>query len=155
MTPGDQGGRPTLLLRWLRQDGPRHLPGYHSDLAAGMDVAAALDAPLVIEPGAIVVVATGFALAIPPGYEVQVRPRSGLAIRHGVTVVNSPGTIDADYRGEVKVGLVNLGRAAYTIQPGDRIAQMVLAPVARATVSVVAELGDTARADGGFGHTGR
>ena len=131
------------------------LPAYHSELAAGMDAAAALTEPVTLAPGEIRLLPTGFAVAIPPGYEIQVRPRSGLAVKHGVTVVNAPGTIDADYRGEVRVGLINLGREPYTIRRGDRIAQLVLAPVSRAAVSVCAGLDATARQDGGFGHTGR
>ncbi|OQX14361.1 MAG: deoxyuridine 5'-triphosphate nucleotidohydrolase [Desulfobulbaceae bacterium A2] len=131
------------------------LPAYQSASASGMDVAAALNEPLELAPGAIALVPTGLAVALPPGYELQVRPRSGLAIRHGVTVVNAPGTIDADYRGEVRVGLINLGRQPYTIRRGDRIAQLVLAQVPRAELLEVAELDDTARQAGGFGHTGR
>lgn len=131
------------------------LPHYGSAEAAGMDVAAALSAPLVLAPGAIALIPSGFAVAVPRGYELQVRPRSGLAIRHGVTVVNAPGTIDADYRGEVKIGLINLGLADYRIQRGDRIAQLVLAPVVRARLQVVAALDATERGSGGFGHTGR
>lgn len=130
------------------------LPAYHSELAAGMDVAAALAEPLCLSPGEIHLVPTGFAVALSPGYELQVRPRSGLAVKHGITVINSPGTIDADYRGEVKVALVNLGKEPFVIRPGDRIAQLVLAPVCRAELVVVAELDETTRQDGGFGHTG-
>jgi len=130
------------------------LPTYQSDLASGMDVAAAVGAPLTLEPGDISLVPSGFAVALPPGYELQVRPRSGLAIRHGITVVNAPGTIDADYRGEVQIGLINLGRKPYTISRGDRIAQLVLAPVSHARLRVVAQLGRTDRGAGGFGHTG-
>lgn len=131
------------------------LPGYQSAGASGMDVAAAVTEPLELEPGAIALVPTGLAVSLPPGHELQVRPRSGLAIRHGVTVVNAPGTIDADYRGEIRIGLINLGRHAYTIARGDRIAQLVLARVPRAELREVAELDNTARQDGGFGHTGR
>lgn len=130
------------------------LPSYQSADASGMDLAAALWQPKTLEPGQIVVVPTGLAVAIPAGYELQVRPRSGLAIRHGISVVNSPGTIDADYRGEIKVGLINLGSAAYTIQRGDRIAQLVLAPVFKIQWQVVTALDDTERSTGGFGHTG-
>ncbi|MFZ5775679.1 MAG: dUTP diphosphatase [Thermodesulfobacteriota bacterium] len=144
-----------VQLRWLAEHADLPLPAYHSELAAGMDVAAAVEGPVEIPPGAIVLIPTGFAVAITPGYELQVRPRSGLAIKHGVTVVNSPGTIDADYRGEVKIGLINLGREPFTIRRGDRVAQMVLAPVCRAMVREVAELDSTRRQDGGFGHTGR
>lgn len=131
------------------------LPRYTSTHASGMDVAAALSEPLVLAPGAIALVPSGFAVAIPPGFELQVRPRSGLAIKHGITVINAPGTIDADYRGEIKVGLINLGKTAYRIQRGDRIAQLVLAPVARAQIRPVGRLDDTSRGSGGFGHSGR
>lgn len=145
-----------VQLTWL--DPADHadlpLPTYHSELAAGMDVAAAVLEPVVIAPGEIRLLPSGFAVALDPGYELQVRPRSGLAVKHGVTVVNSPGTIDADYRGEVKIGLINLGREPFTIRRGDRIAQLVLAPVCRATVIVVDRLDETRRQDGGFGHTG-
>jgi dUTP pyrophosphatase len=119
-----------------------------------MDLAAALDGELVIEPGQRVAVSTGLAVAIPDGYEGQVRPRSGLALRHGITVANAPGTIDADYRGVLKVILVNIGSAAKTIAPGDRIAQLVVAPIVRAEVEEVASLPDTERGSGGFGSTG-
>ena len=146
----------TIQLSWL--DPARHadlpLPAYHSELAAGMDVAAAVVEPVVIAPGEIRLLPSGFAVALAPGYELQVRPRSGLAIKHGITVVNSPGTIDADYRGEVKIGLINLGSEPFTIRRGDRIAQLVLAPVCRATVVAVDRLDETLRQDGGFGHTG-
>ena len=142
---------------WLHPERDRDLPlpAYHSSHASGMDVAAALAEPLTMEPGRLAMIPGGFAVAIPAGFELQVRPRSGLAIRHGVTVVNAPGTIDADYRGEVKIGLINLGPTSYTIHRGDRIAQLVLAPVCRADLEVRAELDATARQDGGFGHTGR
>jgi dUTP pyrophosphatase len=145
-----------LDLRWLLPVESRDLPlpVYHSDNASGMDVAAAIVAETVIVPGQIVLIPTGFAVGIPKGYELQVRPRSGLAIRHGITVVNSPGTIDADYRGEIKIGLINLGRKAYTIRRGDRIAQLILVPVAQAKWQVVEKLDDTSRSNGGFGHTG-
>lgn len=141
---------------WLedRETEALSLPAYETEGAAGMDVAACLDADRTIEPGDIALIPTGFALAIPNGYEIQVRPRSGLAIKHGLTVVNAPGTIDADYRGEVRVGLINLGRRAVTIHHGDRIAQLVLAPVVQARWTVVTELDATERGAGGFGHTG-
>jgi len=146
-----------LSLRWLdpEQDADLPLPRYHSELAAGMDVAAAVRQPLAIAPGDIQLVPTGFAVAVPPGFEMQVRPRSGLAIKHGITVINSPGTIDADYRGEVKIGLINLGSRTFTVNRGDRIAQLVLAPVSRALIEIVTELNDTGRGAGGFGHSGR
>lgn len=119
-----------------------------------MDVCAAVEEELQIAPGEIVLVPTGFAVAIPEGFEIQVRPRSGLAVRHGITIINSPGTIDSDYRGEVKVGLINLGAESFVIKRGDRIAQLVLAPVTLATWQVCDELDDTERGAGGFGHTG-
>ncbi|QKR99959.1 dUTP diphosphatase [Sphingomonas sp. CL5.1] len=129
------------------------LPGYATAGAAGMDVVAAEDVTLA--PGARHAVATGFAIAIPEGYEVQVRPRSGLALNHGVTCLNTPGTIDSDYRGEVKVILANLGDAPFEVTRGQRIAQLVPAPVLRAALVEVAALDDTARGAGGFGSTGR
>jgi len=131
------------------------LPRYHSAQASGLDVAAAVSEPVVLNPGQIDLFPSGFSVAIPEGYELQVRPRSGLAIRHGVTVVNSPGTIDADYRGEVYIGLINLGKKPVIISRGDRIAQLVLAPVVRAQFELVTGLDDTSRGDGGFGHTGK
>lgn len=120
-----------------------------------MDVAAAVTEPVELAPGEVIMVPTNFAVSIPPGFEIQVRPRSGLAIKHGVTIINSPGTIDADYRGEVKIGLINLGPAPYTIRRGDRVAQFVVAAVQRANLEVVAELDRTERQTGGFGHTGK
>ncbi len=131
------------------------LPAYATADAAGVDLAAALEAPLTLAPGAREAVPTGIALALPAGWEGQVRPRSGLALRHGVTVLNSPGTIDADYRGEIRVILANLGNAPVTIARGERIAQLVIAPVSRAVWEVVADLPATARGSGGFGSTGR
>ncbi len=128
------------------------LPAYASAGAAGLDVVAAED--LILEPGARRAVATGFALAIPAGYEVQVRPRSGLALKHGITCLNTPGTIDSDYRGEMKVILINLGDEPFAIQRGDRVAQLVLAPVVQAAWAEVAELDATTRGEGGFGSTG-
>lgn len=130
------------------------LPAYETDGSAGMDVRAAVIEDIVIESGEIVLIPTGFSVAIPYGFEVQVRPRSGLAVRHGITLINSPGTIDSDYRGEVKVPLINHGKVPYTVVRGARIAQMILAPVARAQCLEVDELENTARGTGGFGHTG-
>jgi dUTP pyrophosphatase len=130
------------------------LPTYRSDDAAGMDLMADTDAPIHLRPGERVLVPTGLAVEIPSGFEAQIRPRSGLALRHGVTLLNSPGTIDADYRGEVRVLLVNLGANEFVVRRGDRIAQMVVAPVTRAEWREVEELSRTARGDGGFGHTG-
>ena len=116
---------------------------------------ACLEAPVTVEPGRRVLVPTGLAIALPDGYEAQVRPRSGLALKHGVTVLNGPGTIDADYRGEIQVLLVNLGEAPFVVAPGERIAQMVVAPVTRAAWVEVHVLDETARGAGGYGHTGR
>jgi len=130
------------------------LPAYASSAAAGMDLVADINEDLTLAAGARALVPTGIAIALPPGYEAQVRPRSGLALRHGITLLNAPGTIDADYRGEVSVVLVNLGREPYTVRRGDRIAQMIVAPVSRATWRVVDELDATPRGSGGFGHTG-
>lgn len=128
------------------------LPAYATDGAAGLDIVSAED--VTIRPGARHAVATGFAMAIPAGHEVQVRPRSGLALKHGITCLNTPGTIDSDYRGEVKVILANLGEEAFAIRRGDRIAQLVPAPVLRARLAEVAALDDTQRGAGGFGSTG-
>ena len=130
------------------------LPAYETALAAGMDVCAALREPLSLAPGAIGLVPTNLAVAIPAGYEMQVRPRFDLAVKFGLTVINAPGTIDADYRGEIKIALINLGAASYTIQRGDRVAQLVLAPVAQAQWQLQARLDATQRGAGGFGHTG-
>jgi dUTP pyrophosphatase len=131
------------------------LPAYMSPGAAGCDLPAAIAEPLVLAPGQRHLVPTGFAVALPPGFEAQVRPRSGLALRHGLTTLNSPGTIDSDYRGEIHVLLVNLGEAPVTLRRGDRIAQLVVAPVVRAEWQPAAELPASERGDGGFGHTGR
>ena len=128
------------------------LPAYATDGAAGMDVLAAEDVTLA--PGARHAVATGLALAIPAGFEIQVRPRSGLALKHGITVPNTPGTIDSDYRGELKVILINHGAEPFNVRRGDRVAQLVLAPVTQASWLEVAELDETARGEGGFGSTG-
>jgi len=130
------------------------LPAYATEGSAGLDLRAAVKEPLVIEPGDRVLVPTGLKVAIPPGYEGQVRARSGIAFRHGVGLPNAPGTIDSDYRGELKVLLTNWGREPFTVQRGDRVAQLVIAPVARAEVVTVEALDETARRDGGFGHTG-
>jgi len=130
------------------------LPSYATTGAAGADVCAAVGKELVLPPGARVAVPTGLALAVPPGFEVQVRPRSGLALQHGVTVANAPGTVDSDFRGELQVILVNLGDAPYVIRRGDRIAQLVVAPVVQAQFVPVTALPETARGEGGFGSTG-
>ena len=130
------------------------LPVYMTAGAAGADVCAAVDGPLTLQPGQRALVPTGFALDVPAGYEVQIRPRSGLALKAGVTLLNAPGTIDSDYRGPVGVVLINLGSAPYTIERGERIAQMILAPVARAAFREIDALTETARGAGGFGSTG-
>ncbi|HSI17658.1 MAG TPA: dUTP diphosphatase [Sphingomonas sp.] len=142
-----------ILLKRLPHGEGLSPPTYATEGAAGMDVVAA--EKLVLAPGARAAVATGFAIAIPMGYEVQVRPRSGLALKHGITCLNTPGTIDSDYRGEVKVILANLGSEPFPIARGDRIAQLVPAAVQRATLAEVDSLDDTARGAGGFGSTGR
>ena len=133
------------------------LPAYETAGSAGMDVRAAVPEgePMVLAPGERAMVPTGLSVAIPQGYEIQVRPRSGLAAKHGLTCLNTPGTIDSDYRGEIKVILVNLGQEAFTIQRGERIAQLVLAPVTRLAWQAVDSLDETARGAGGFGSTGR
>ncbi len=130
------------------------LPSYQSAAASGMDLHAYLSEPVVVNPGEIVLIPTGLRIALPPGYEAQVRPRSGLALKHGIMVTNAPGTIDADYRGEIKVILNNAGPRPFTIEPGMRIAQLVVAPVVRAELEVVEELPPTERGEGGFGHSG-
>ncbi len=134
---------------------PLPLPRYQTDHAAGMDLLADLDEPMVLQSMDRAAVPTGLAIELPEGFEAQVRPRSGLALKNGVTCLNSPGTIDADYRGEVKVILANLSREPFTVRRGDRIAQLVVAPVTRAAWVEVAELGQTARGEGGFGSTGQ
>ncbi len=146
----------TVKISWLQADKSRdlNLPEYQSDLASGMDIEAALENSYSLGPGEIHLFPTGLAVAIPPGYEIQVRPRSGLAVKYGITVINSPGTIDADYRGEVRVALINLSQTAFTVNRGDRIAQLVLAPVTLAILQIVDELDETSRGAGGFGHTG-
>ena len=143
---------PTLRFRTLRPDAV--VPRYMTAGAAGLDLVAALDAPVAIAPGARAAVGTGLAVAIPGGWEGQVRPRSGLAREHGLSVLNAPGTIDSDYRGEVIVLLVNLGDREVRVETGQRIAQLVIAPAIQAEVEVVAELPPTARGAGGFGSTG-
>ena len=144
---------PRVRVHRLRQDAV--LPRYMSEQAAGLDLSAALDAPVVLAPGGRAAIPTGLALAIEDGYEGQVRPRSGLARRAGLTVLNAPGTIDADYRGEVLVLLINHGAEPVAIEPGERIAQLVIAPVARAVIEEVGELDDSERGAGGFGSTGK
>jgi dUTP pyrophosphatase len=144
-----------LKLKRLPHGEGLPLPAYQTEHAAGADVHAALGGPVMLQPGRHALVPTGFAYEIPPGFEMQVRPRSGLAAKHGVTVLNAPGTIDADYRGELKVLLINHGREPFEIQRGERIAQIIIAPVSSATFTEVSELTDTQRGAGGFGSTGK
>ncbi len=131
------------------------LPEYATEQAAGMDLRAAVSEPRVLAPGERALIPTGLRIALPPGHEAQVRPRSGLALRHGVGMVNAPGTVDADYRGEIHVLLINWGDAPFTVERGDRIAQLVVAPVCHAEWAPGADLEPSSRGDGGFGHTGR
>jgi len=130
------------------------LPKYMSDGSSGMDVYAATTGAVALQKGERALIPTGISVAVPKGYEVQVRPRSGLAAKHGISIVNAPGTIDSDYRGEVKVILMNLGDEEFVVERGMRIAQLVVQPVFRAEIEEVEELGDTARGEGGFGHSG-
>ena len=148
---------PTVPIVRLPHGADLPLPAYESALAAGMDLRAAVpeDEPLVLRPGARFAVPTGLAFALPPGFEGQVRPRSGLAFKHGVTCLNSPGTVDADYRGEVKVILINHGAEDFTIRRGERIGQLVVAPVVQAVWAEVGSLDETVRGAGGFGSTDR
>jgi dUTP pyrophosphatase len=149
-------GEASLRIRIARLRGAEDLPlpSRATSGSSGFDLHAAVHAELRIEPGARALVPTGVRIAVPPGCEAQVRPRSGLALRHGVLLPNSPGTIDSDYRGEIQVILLNAGPDPFTVRRGDRIAQLVFAPVLRAEWSLVAELDDTARGAGGFGHSG-
>ena len=146
--------RPEIQVQRLPHFEGLSLPSYATAGAAGMDVEAAVEADIVLSPGARTAVPSGLAMAIPAGFEMQVRPRSGLALKHGVTVANAPGTIDSDYRGEVKIMLVNHGEADFTIARGMRIAQLVVAPVSLARLAVADRLETTDRGDGGFGSTG-
>jgi dUTP pyrophosphatase len=145
---------PVLKIKRIR-DAALPLPAYHSAGAAGMDLLADIERAIVLAPLERCAAPTGIAIEIPPGYEGQVRPRSGRALREGLTLLNTPGTIDSDYRGEIQVIVVNLGREPVSIEPGDRIAQLVIAPVARVELVEVEALDDTSRGGGGFGHTGR
>lgn len=145
---------PKILFTRLPHFKDLSLPSYESPQAAGMDIRAALDEPVKINPGERSLIPTGFKMALPKGYEAQIRPRSGLAIRNGITMLNSPGTIDADYRGEVKVIVINHGDKSFAVNHGDRIAQMVIAPVIQPEIEEVDELPDSSRGEGGFGSTG-
>jgi dUTP pyrophosphatase len=147
-----------LLIRLCRLrpdiDSDIPLPSYMTSHSSGMDICAAVETECVVDVGAITVISTGIAIALPEGFEAQVRPRSGLAFKHGIGIINSPGTIDADYRGEIKIALINLGEKRYTIRRGDRIAQLVIQQIHQARLEVVEVLDDTERNEGGFGHTG-
>ncbi|MEA3241215.1 MAG: dUTP diphosphatase [Pseudomonadota bacterium] len=143
-----------LNIQIVRQPGAQ-LPRYMTEHAAGMDIHAAVAEDIIIKPGKRVLVGTGLAVAIPPGYEAQIRPRSGLAIRNGITLLNSPGTIDADYRGEIKIIMINHGRDDFIVKSGDRLAQMIIAPVVRCVWEEKHELDESQRGIGGFGHTGK
>jgi dUTP pyrophosphatase len=143
-----------VCIKRLRP-GTTVLPSYMTPHAAGMDLYADLEHDLILQPGDRTLVQTGIAIAIPHGFEAQIRPRSGLALKHGITLVNSPGTIDPDYRGEIGVIVINHGSEPFAIRNGERIAQMVFAPIARAVLRELADLDETSRGPGGFGHTGR
>lgn len=143
-----------VLFKKLPHGSDLPLPTYKTDHAAGMDLRAAVETDVDLKPGERKLIPTGLKMALPVGYEAQIRPRSGLAYRHGITMLNTPGTIDADYRGEVKVLAINLGQEIFTIEHGDRIAQMVIAPVTHVQVEEPDELPDTERGEGGFGSTG-
>jgi len=155
-TPQESFGSIEVRIQRLPHGEDLPLPAYQSEHAAGLDLVAAIaaDAPLDLAPGARALIPTGIAIALPQGYEAQVRPRSGLAARHGLTVLNAPGTVDADYRGEIKVLLINHGREPVTVSRGMRIAQLVIAPVSRAHLTETSTLDDTQRGGGGFGSTG-
>ncbi len=147
---------PTIKIRRLdpEHDSDIPLPRYMTPQSSGMDLCAAIKEDQVLPKGSITVIPTGIAIALPPGLEAQIRPRSGLAFKHGIGIINSPGTIDADYRGEIRIALINLGKRPYTISRGDRIAQMVIQKVCQAQLDVVDSLQETDRNEGGFGHTG-
>lgn len=147
---------PRIRIRRLHPetDSDLPLPRYMTPHSSGMDLHAAIPENVVIPVGAITVIPTGIALALPPGFEAQIRPRSGLAFHHGIGIINAPGTIDADYRGEIKVALINLGEKPYTVERGNRVAQMIIQKVYRAEMELVESLEETGRNDGGFGHTG-
>ena len=144
----------TIKIKRLPHNPDLPLPQKMSEHSSGFDLMAALGEPLLIQPGDIALVPTGIALGIPPGYEGQIRPRSGLAAKHGLSVPNAPGTIDADYRGEIKVILINLGREAVTLKRGDRVAQLIIAAIPSVTLKEESDLDSTQRGEGGFGHTG-
>lgn len=144
-----------VKIKRVREEADIHLPVYMTPHAAGLDLHAAVDKKVILNPGERALIPTGIAISLPDGYEAQIRPRSGLAIKHGITLVNTPGTIDPDYRGEISIIVINHGSEPFTIKRGERIAQMVVAPFVRAVLEEVADLDDTLRGHGGFGHTGR
>jgi len=148
---------PTIKLLRIRPDDDADipLPRYMTPHSAGMDIYAAVKKDIILEKGEIALIPTGFAMAIPEGFEAQIRPRSGLAVKHGIGLINSPGTIDSDYRGEVMIPAINLGNKKYTLKRGDRIAQMLIKRVYHARIEVVEQLDKTVRNSGGFGHTGK
>ncbi len=146
-----------IIIKVKRLDGTNHLPlpSYASEGASGVDIRAAVREPVELNPGEIKLIPTGLAMSIPPGFEAQIRPRSGLALRYGIGMVNAPGTIDCDYRGEIAIILINWGKVPFVVRNGDRIAQMVLSRTYRADIVAAEELDDTERGTGGFGHTGK
>ncbi|NUN14507.1 MAG: dUTP diphosphatase [Myxococcales bacterium] len=143
-----------FIQRVRPNSGDISIPTYQTEGSSGLDLAADCTHPVVIEPGQRVLIPTGWAIQLPPGLEAQVRPRSGLALKHGITLLNSPGTIDADYRGEIQVLLINLGTTSYTVEPGHRIAQLVISPIIRVEMLIKDCLATSERGQGGFGHTG-
>jgi dUTP pyrophosphatase len=148
---------PVIQLRRIHpdKDSDIPLPRYMTTQSAGMDLCAVIENDILMKHGDIVLVPTGFAMAIPEGFEGQIRPRSGIAVKHGIGIINSPGTIDSDYRGEVKIAVINMGKKAYILRRGDRIAQMIIKKVYQARLEVVETLEETERNSGGFGHTGK
>lgn len=149
-------GEPIIIkVRWLDGRNQLPLPAYVSEGASGLDIRAAVQEPVELKPGDIRLIPTGLAVSIPPGFEAQMRPRSGLALRHGIGMVNSPGTIDSDYRGEIGIVLINWGKAPFMVRNGDRIAQMIISRTYRAKIVLANELDSTERGAGGFGHTGK
>ena len=144
-----------VLIRRTRENADLPLPSYATPGSAGLDLRACITQPVTLPPGGRALVGTGLAVALPAGAEAQIRPRSGLAAEHGVTLLNSPGTVDSDYRGEIRLVVINLGQAPYTIQRGDRIGQMVVGQVSRVALEEVRELPESGRSSGGFGHTGK
>lgn len=145
-----------IKCRRVRPESDRDIPvpAYMTPQSAGMDLCAAVSAPVTLQPGDIRLIPTGFAVSLPPDHEAQIRPRSGIAVKHGIGLINAPGTIDADYRGEIQVALINHGRAPYTVRRGDRIAQMIVSRISRVRVDLADNLEDSERNTGGFGHTG-